>query len=608
MSVREKLGALPARPGVYIFHDDSGRILYVGKARSLRDRARSYFQSKRPLDPHKQSLVSAIADLEVIVTDSEVEAVALENNLIKRHRPPYNVLLRDDKNHPYLRLTLAEEYPRLHVVRRVDRDGSAYGGPYIPASLSRRTAVVIHRVFGVRSCRERLDGRRHRTCLQHQIGRCLAPCVESICPLERYRRSCEDARRFLAGDIDGLVAPLRERMAAASAAERFEEAAALRDQIRDLEQLDAPQKITTVEMEERDVFYAHVEGQRAALQVFVVRDGRVVEREAFLLDRLTDRETALSAAIQQFYGSERYVPREILVQDLMPERELIEAWLSQRRGERVRIRMPRRGAKLRLLELLARNARLAFDLEWRRPRRQSDEVLRALRDLLELEDAPRFIECFDVSNTQGSEIVASMVCYEDARPRKSAYRKFRIRGVADTPDDVASIREAVTRRYRRLLEEGLKLPDLVMVDGGRGQLGAALDALEQLGLGDQPVVSLAKREELVFVGGRAKPIALARHSPVLQLLQRIRDEAHRFAIGYHRASRSNRMLRSELDEIPGVGPIRRQRLLARFGSLRRMKEASEAELAAAVGAGLAKRILRHIAAKGHDRSEEMGSD
>ncbi|MBN2371403.1 MAG: excinuclease ABC subunit UvrC [Vicinamibacteria bacterium] len=597
MSLREKLDGLPSRPGVYLFRDDGGRILYVGKARSLRDRARTYFQPKQPLDPHKRSLVSEIVDIEVIVTDSEVEALALENNLIKRHRPPYNVLLRDDKNHPYLKLTLAEEYPRLHVVRRVDADGGAYGGPYIPAGLSRRTAAVVHKAFGIRSCHEKLDGRRRRPCLQHQIGRCLAPCVETICSRARYRRSCEEARLFLDGRADEVLASLRARMSSASADERFEDAAALRDQIRDLERLAAPQKITTIARRDRDVFYAHVEGARAALQVFVVRGGRVVEREAFLLDRLEEPDKALSATLQQYYGSDKDVPREILVQDDFPERGLIESWLSQKRGARVSIRVPRRGEKLRLLDLLARNARLAFDLEWRRPRRQSEEILCALRDLLGLEDAPRRIECFDVSNTQGSDVVAAMICFENARPLKSAYRKYRVRGVTDKPDDVAAIREAVSRRYRRLLEEGRMLPDLVLVDGGRGQLGAALEALEQIGLGDRPAAGLAKREELIFVGRRAEPIVLPRHSPVLQLLQRMRDEAHRFAIRFHRASRSRSLLRSGLDEIPGVGPARRRRLLAHFGSLRRLKLASEADLAGVVGESLARRIRRHLAVK-----------
>jgi excinuclease ABC subunit C len=598
VALTDKLDQLPVRPGVYLFKDASGKVIYVGKARVLRDRVRSYFQSSfqssRPAEFHKSRMVEDVADLELVVTDTEMEALALENNLIKRHKPLYNVRLRDDKNHPYLRLTLKEEYPRLYVVRRPSEDGNAYGGPYIPASLGHKTAGLVRKVFGIRSCKETLNGQRPRPCLQYQIKRCLAPCVDEICSLDRYQRSCEDARLFLEGRTEEVVRRLRADMDRVSVEERFEEAASLRDQIRALERLETPQKITTTELEERDLVAAHVEADRAAVQVFSVRDGKVVAREGFLLDRLTEPEAALSSTLQQFYAAGRYVPREVLVPAEVPDRELLQSWLGERRGTQVRIRTPQRGEKLRLLDLVVRNARLAFDLEWKHPRQQSQEILRALRDLLDLEIEPHRIECFDISNIQGSDVVASMVLFEDGLPKKAGYRKFRVRGVAGAPDDFASMREVVGRRYRRLLEEGKELPDLVLIDGGKGQLGAAVEALEELGVGEQPVASLAKREELLFVRGRAAPIALPRSSPVLQLVQRVRDEAHRFAIGFHRQARSKRTLRSELDEIPGIGPAKRRRLLSAFGSLRGVRGASEAELATVVGPAMGARVRAHF--------------
>jgi excinuclease ABC subunit C len=594
MALQEKLEQLPARPGVYLFKDARGAILYVGKARVLRDRVRSYFQASRPFELDKGAMIAEIADLDLVVTDTEMEALALENNLIKRHKPRYNVLLRDDKNHPYLKLTLSEEYPRLYVVRRPAEDGNAYGGPYIPASLGRKTAALVHRVFGVRSCKEALNGRRPRPCLQYQIHRCIAPCVAEVCDLPRYRQACDDAGMFLEGRTDEVLGRLRSAMGTAAAEERYEVAASLRDQIRTLDRLETPQKITTTDLEERDLVAAHVEGDRAALQVFSVRDGKVVAREGYLLDRLAEPENVLPSAIQQYYAAGRYVPREILVAEAIEDAPLLEAWLTTRRGSGVRIRVPQRGEKVRLLDLVVRNARLAFDLEWKHPRRQSQEILRALRDLLDLEIEPRRIECFDISNIQGSDIVASMVSFLDGLPRKADYRKFRVKGVTEGPDDFASMREVVGRRYKRLLEEGKELPDLVLIDGGKGQLSAASEALDVLGLGEQPVASLAKKEELIFVRGRDEPIVLPRSSPVLQLVQRVRDEAHRFAVGFHRRTRSRRTLRSELDDIPGIGPSKRRKLLSRFGSVRGVRGASEAELALVVGKVTASRIRRHF--------------
>ena len=617
VALKEKLETLPTQPGVYLFKDREGGVLYVGKARVLRDRVRQYFQAARPADPWRDALIAEIADLDMVLTDSEMEALALENNFIKRHQPRFNVLLRDDKNHPYLKLTLAEEYPRLYVVRKVAEDENAYGGPYIPASLGRRTASLTHKIFGVRSCKEVLNGRRPRPCLQFQIGRCIAPCVAEVCSLDRYRQACDDARLFLEGRTEEVVRRLRVAMAEAAGADRFEEAASLRDQIRTLERLDTPQKVTTTDIEERDIFAAHVEWGRAALQVFSVREGKIVGREGYLLDHVAEPEGLLASAIQQFYAQGRYVPRELLVPAALPDQGLLEEWLTRRRGglggpesppssmsergftprertTQVRIRVPQRGEKVRLLEMVARNARLAYDLEWRHPRKQSQEILRALRDLLDLEVEPRRIECFDISNIQGSDIVASMVCFEEGLPRKSEYRKFRVRGLGPAPDDFAAMREVVGRRYRRRLEEGKDLPDLILIDGGPGQLSAATDALAELGIGHQPVASIAKKEEVIFVPGRAEPIVLPHSSPVLQLVQRVRDEAHRFAVGFHRRVRAQRTLRSELDDIPGVGPAKRRKLLSRFGSLRGVRGASLADLATAVGAAMAARIRQHL--------------
>ena len=451
MALAEKLETLPVRPGVYLFKDAEGHVLYVGKARVLRDRVRSYFQAARPLDPQRGDMVAQIADLDLVLTDTEIEALALENNFIKRHQPRFNILLRDDKNHPYLKLTLTEEYPRIHVVRKVGEDGNAYGGPYIPAKLGRRTASMVHRIFGIRSCKETLNGRRPRPCLQYQIKRCLAPCVAEICSIERYQQAAQDARLFLEGRTDEVVKSLRAQMEEAAEESRFEEAATLRDHIRALDRLDAPQKITTTDIDERDLFGAHVEWERAALQVFSVREGKVVSREGYLLDRVAEPERFLASAIQQYYAEGRYIPREVLVPADIPDRALLEEWLSGRRGSQVRIRVPRRGEKVRLLELVTRNARLAFDLEWRHPRKQSQEILRGLQDLLGLEVEPRRIECFDISNIQGSDVVASMVVFEDGLPKKSDYRKFRVRGLGGEPDDFASMREVVGRRYKRLL-------------------------------------------------------------------------------------------------------------------------------------------------------------
>ena len=588
-----KLEQLPASPGVYMFKNAEGTIIYVGKARVLKNRVRSYFQAGHEGAFHKVSMVSEIVDLDILVTDSEGEALALENNLIKRHQPPYNVLLRDDKNHPYLKLTLGEAYPRLHIVRKVAEDKSAYGGPYIPAHLGRKTASLVHRVFGVRSCREKLDGNRGRPCLQYQIHRCKAPCVASICSIADYRQACGEAAKFLEGRTDEVLEDLRASMMKAAEEERFEHAATVRDSIQALERMEMPQKITTAETDERDVFGIHVEEGRASLQVFCVRDGRVASSEGFLLDRVGDETRILEESVARFYEGDRYVPREVLVPVPFEGMESLAVWLTAQRGAQVRFRVPQRGEKVRLLELVIGNARLAHDLEWRHPKKRSREILVSLMEALGLPDEPRRIECFDISNLQGSDIVASMVVFEMAAPKKSDYRTFKVKTLLEGPDDFASMREVVGRRYRRLLEEGADLPDLVLIDGGLGQLGAAAAALDELGLGELPLASLAKREEILHVRGREEPVILAHSTPALQLMQAVRDEAHRFAVKFHRKRRAGRTIASELNSIRGVGPKGRSKLLRAFGSLKGVKAASETDLAAIVGPVLAARITAH---------------
>ncbi len=596
----QKLAELPSTPGVYLFRGRGGQILYVGKARSLKDRVRSYFQGSRIDNPRLDRLIESIRDLEVVATDTEREALILENSLIKTHKPRYNVLLRDDKNHPYLKLTVGEDYPRIYVVRRPGTDGEVYSGPYVPASLARKTQNLVHRLFGIRNCNEKLDGHRPRPCLQYQIKRCVAPCVESIATLEEYKKTVESARLFLEGKNDDLVASLKRQMHRAAEEERFEEAARLRDTVRTLEDLSTRQKMATVRGEERDIFGHYREGDQAVLQVFSMRSGKVVDRDSFVLDKLEALEDTdvLSAALKQYYELGRYLPAEIHVPIDFPERELVKEWLTSRRESRVEIKVPRRGGKRRMVDLVCRNARLAFELANQEEGRQAASRLEALRKLLDLPDEPRRIEGFDVSNIQGSDIVASMVVFEDGQPKRSEHRKYKIKTVAEGPDDFASMREVVLRRYRRVLEEGTEQPDLILIDGGKGQLSAALTSLTDLGLSHLPLVSIAKKEEVLFQNGRAEPIVLPKSSPTLQLVQRIRDEAHRFAVTFHRQRRATRNFHSKLDDIQGIGPRKRKLLMDRFKSLKRVREATLDELADVVGPRLAKRVRQHLAEMG----------
>src|SRR3954470_16821331 len=614
--LKEQIVRLPEQPGVYLYFNASGETIYIGKARALRDRVRNYLGAYGT-DPKTNALLDEAARLEVIVTDSVVEALALENNLIKQRTPKYHILLRDDKTYPYLQLTTNEAFPRVLVARRVARDGSFYAGPFMPAHFARKTMSLTHRLFGMRSCNEVITGKRDRPCLEYDIKRCIAPCVETLCSAEEYGRAPKLTHLFLEGRNDELIKTLETRMTDAASGERFEEAAHHRDAMRTVQTLrDRQQKMATVEFGHRDVFGLKLGPHGVAMQVFQVRSGRVVERIELGTDEAivgsTDGEV-LQAAMQQFYEI-RPAPPEIHVPSEPDEREALETWLSDRAGRRVRIVMPQRGEKRGLVELATRNAALAYTTRFNQATAAQYDALETLQAVLALPSLPRRIECFDISTIQGSETVASMVVCEDGRMRRGEYRKYRIRGLkpaagglrfesgAEQPpgavhDDFAAMHEVVGRRYRKLLEEGGPFPDLILIDGGKGQLSAAYAALEELGLANLVAVGIAKKEELLFTRDHDEPIALAANDPALLLIQRIRDEAHRFAVTFHRRARTMRDLGSELDDVPGVGARRRKTLLTTFGSLAGVRRATREELAAVVGAKTADAVLAFFASR-----------
>src|SRR6266852_503433 len=598
--LKEQIARLPEQPGVYLYFNAEGDTIYVGKARALRDRVRNYLGAYGS-DPKTDALLDEVVRLEVIVTDSVVEALALENNLIKQRTPKYNILLRDDKNYPYLQLTTNEAFPRVLVARRVERDGSFYAGPFLPATFARKTMALTHRLFGMRSCNEVITGKRGRPCLEYDIKRCIAPCVDTICSPEEYARAVSVTQLFLEGRNDELVKTLRARMLDAANGERFEEAAQLRDAIRTVQTLhDRQQKMATTELGHRDVFGLKLGPAGVVVHVFQVRSGRVVERVELETDTAVasaDEGTAIAAAIQQFYEL-RGSPSEVHVPTTPDELEALEAWLSERSGRRVRIVVPQRGGKRGLVELANRNAALAYQNRFNQATSAEHDALETLRAVLALPSIPRRVECFDISTIQGSETVASMVVCEDGRMRPGEYRKYRIRGAPGRPlssDDFAAMHEVVGRRYRKLLEEGGPFPDLILIDGGKGQVSAAYASLEELGLANLVAVGLAKKEELLYVRDREDPVALARNDPALLLVQRIRDQAHRFAVTFHRRARAMRDLRSELDDVPGIGPRRRRTLLTTFRSVAGVRRATREELAAVVGAKTADTVLAFFA-------------
>jgi excinuclease ABC subunit C len=622
--LKDQIARLPEQPGVYLYFNASGDTIYVGKARALRDRVRNYLGAYGS-DPKTDALLDEVARLDVIVTDSVVEALALENNLIKQRTPKYNILLRDDKNYPYLQLTTNEAFPRVLVARRVDRDGNFYAGPFLPAHFARKTMALTHRLFGIRSCNEVITGKRGRPCLEYDIKRCIAPCVDTICAPAEYGRAVEMTRLFLEGKNDELVKTLRGQMVRAADGERFEEAAQLRDAMRTVQTLhDRQQKMATAELGHRDVFGLKLGPAGVVIQVFEIRRGRVVERIELGTEEsivgLSEGEV-LAAAIQQFYEL-RGAPPEVHVPAEPNEREALEAWLSDRAGRRVRIVVPQRGEKRGFVDLANRNAALAYQTRFNQTKAAQYDALETLQHALSLPALPRRIECFDISTIQGSETVASMVVCEDGRMRRAEYRKFRIHGLArpstgsggaerkslvvswsnheretSVQDDFAAMHEVVLRRHRKLLELGGPFPDLVLIDGGKGQLSAAYAALEELGLANLVAVGIAKKEELLYTRDREDPIALAANDPALLLVQRIRDEAHRFAVTFHRRARSMRDLRSELDHVAGIGPRRRRTLLTTFGSLAGVRRATREELAAVVGPKVADAVLAFFASR-----------
>ncbi len=616
--LKEQIGRLPEQPGVYLYFNAEGDTIYVGKARSLRDRVRNYLGAYGN-DPKTDALLDDVARLEYIVTDSVVEALALENNLIKQRTPRYNILLRDDKNYPYLQLTTNEPFPRVLVARRVERDGSFYAGPFLPAHFARRTMALTHRLFGIRSCNEVITGKRGRPCLEYDIKRCIAPCVDTICSAEEYAGAVKMTQLFLEGRNEELAETLRKRMVEAAEHERFEEAAQLRDAMRTVQTLhDRQQKMATAELGHRDVFGVKLGPAGVVVQVFQVRGGRVVERVELGSEEAIVGSTegeVLVAALQQFYEI-RGAPPEIYVPAEPDEREALESWLGQRAGRRVRILVPQRGDKRGLVDLANRNAALAYQTRFNEARAAQYDALETLQQVLALPSLPRRIECFDISTIQGSETVASMVVCEDGRMKRSDYRKFRIKptrglkgpetlGLAPdavsaagiSSNDFAAMNQVIERRYRKLLELGGPFPDLVLIDGGKGQLSAAYAALETLGLANLVAVGIAKKEELLYLRDRDDPIALPVNDRALLLIQRIRDEAHRFAVTFHRRARTMRDLRSELDHVPGVGPRRRKTLLTTFGSLAGVRRATREELAAVVGPKTADAVLAFFASR-----------
>lgn len=595
--LKTRISQLPEQPGVYLFFAADGETIYVGKARSLRDRVRSYL-SGGGTSPKTDALLAEVAHLEVILTDSVVEALALENQLIKQRSPRYNILLRDDKEYPYLRLTTSEAFPRLLVARRVERDGDVYAGPFLPASLARRTMALAHRTFGIRSCNEHITGQRGRPCLEYDIKRCLAPCVDTICTRDQYARAVEDARLFLAGRNEELAGILRARMLEAAAAERFEAAAQLRDAVRTIEALGMRQKMAAATLGDRDGFGLAVGPHGAVVVVFQVRRGRVIDRVELTSESAgatVDGAEILQAAVAQFY-EDREVPPDLYLPIAPAEADILTAWLTRRAGRRVRLIVPRRGDRRDLVALATRNAALAYRSRFAGG--TADEAaLEELGRALALPSRPRRIEGFDVSTIQGRDTVASLVVAEEGRMRPSEYRTYRVRATGREgrgPDDLTAMREVVGRRYRRVLEHGGPFPDLILVDGGAAQLAAAYDALGQIGLANLVAIGLAKREEQVYVRDRADPIGLAASSPALRLLQRVRDEAHRVAVGYHRRARTRRDLTSVLEEIPGIGPRRRRMLLTRFGSLAGVRRASRSELVAVVGSRTADAVRAYF--------------
>jgi excinuclease ABC subunit C len=627
MDLLQKIRSIPTEPGVYLYKNAEGEVIYVGKAKNLRSRVASYFHEGRWEDAKTGTLVREAVDVDYIVVANNKEALALENNLIKQRKPRFNILLRDDKTYPYVKLTLGERWPRVYVTRRLRKDGSVYYGPYFPANLAYRIVDLIHRNFLIPSCKVDLTRFHPRPCLQYYIKRCLGPCVQDLTTPDAYQEAVRDVKLFLEGRPTDLSKSLNQRMEQAAAAEEYERAARYRDLISTVEQLQERQRIAAAEGDDADVFGYHYENGMLAVNLFHMRGGRVVDRREFFwedlpeiagdhggtdaLARPSERSERVSstdfnpgeffsALLKQLYIGQPYVPRNLYVPVDFEDREALEDLLSDQaagenaRSARVHILVPQRGDKRALIDLAGTNAKQSYDQRFRVLKPNAKAIQEELRDVLSLPELPKRIECFDISHIQGAETVASMVVWEDGKMKKSDYRKFIIRTVEGV-DDFASMREVVTRRYKRIQEEKKPMPSLVLIDGGLGQLHAAAEALDSLEIINQPLAAIAKREEILYVYGQEKdPIALDHHSPVLHLIQLIRDEAHRFAVTFHRKRRQMRDRSTELLEIPGVGESTTRRLLEHFGSLQAVKQADPAALSAVVTRVQAEAISNHF--------------
>jgi excinuclease ABC subunit C len=618
MDLQAKIRTIPTEPGVYLYKNAEGDVIYVGKAKNLRSRVASYFHEGRWEDAKTGTLVREAVDVEYIVVANNKEALALENNLIKQRKPRFNILLRDDKTYPYVKLTLSERWPRVYVTRRLRKDGSAYYGPYFPANLAYRIVDLIHRNFLIPSCKVDLTRFHPRPCLQYYIKRCLGPCVQDLTTPELYQEAVHDVKMFLEGRPTDLARSLRARMEQSAAAQEYERAARYRDLISTVEQLQERQRIAAAEGDDADVFGYHYENGMLAVNLFHMRGGKMVDRREFFWEDLPEfalpehNDTAdkvatefspgefFSALLKQLYIGQPYVPRNLYVPVDFEDREELEDLLSDQiagegaRSARVHILVPLRGDRRSLIDLAGNNAKQSYDQRFRVLKPNARKIQEELQEAVSLPELPKRIECFDISHIQGAETVASMVVWEDGKMKKSDYRKFIIRTVEGV-DDFASMREVVTRRYKRLLDEGKPMPSLVLIDGGLGQLHAAASALEALEIINQPLAAIAKREEILYVYGQEKdPIALDHHSPVLHLIQMIRDEAHRFAVTFHRKRRQMRDRSTELLEIPGVGASTTRRLLEHFGSVQAVRQADAAALSAVVTRVQAEAIRNHF--------------
>jgi excinuclease ABC subunit C len=614
MEPREIAALLPESPGVYLFKDAAGTVLYVGKASSLRSRVRSYFLESSWVNAKTGSLAREIADIETILVGNEREALALEHNLIKQYRPKFNVVLRDDKTYPYIKFTASEKYPRVYFTRRIKKDGSLYFGPYFPAGLARRILHFVHKRFLVPSCTVDLTRSHPRPCLQYYIKRCLGPCSTGLTTDDRYAEATRDVRLFLEGRRHDLMKSLESRMMAAAEKEQFEQAAAYRDLLRTLEDIEERQRIASVQGDDTDVLAYYAEPPLVAANLFHLRGGRVVDRREFYWEDLEDFDPQefVPSLLKQLYLEADYLPKAIHVPIDFEDRELLEETLTERAGHKVEIFTPQRGNKRSFLDLVLSNAKHSFEQRFRVLKPSSKAIGEALENALNLPEEPQRIESFDISHIQGSDTVASMVVWENGRMKKSDYRKFIIRGedsnhpsaITALPtasisrnDDFLSMREAVARRYRRLLEEKKALPGLILIDGGIGQLHAAAQALDSLQIINQPLASIAKKEEILYVLGQEdEPIVLEHHSPVLHLIQQIRDEAHRFAVTFHRQRRAKRQTKSALDGIPGIGPRTAQKLLREFGSVLNVRRAGLEKLSEIIPRKAAQKLFEQLGA------------